>query len=384
MSISTDAWVLYAGEKGAPPERTELRREEFEIDDPGPNEVLASPLYGCLEGNMGHALDRRPIDVPLSRGEEKIVIGNSGIVRVDQCGDEVEKVREGDLAIVLCNGKPDRFGYPEKIWAYDDPGTVGVLAKRTKMGEHHLIPIPKNSKYPLEQWAAFSLRYITAWSNWELAFGTLRLLLSEKDLPEPEVWAWGGGVCLGELALAKHYGCKTAQIASTDDRLTTIESLGIRPVDRREFYDLNFDRKRFRKDEDYTERYLASERVFLSKVREMTGGNLVNIFLDYVGGPVMRPTLKALARQGVIATAGWKEGMMIELVRASECISRHQHLHTHYARYQQGVEAVRFAEEHGWLPPVDSKVYEYDEVPQLFEDYRENKLGWFPIYKVGA
>ena len=40
---------------------------------------------------------------------------------------------------------------------------------------------------------------MTAWSNWELAYGTLRLLLNENDLPHPQVWGWGGGVTLGEL-----------------------------------------------------------------------------------------------------------------------------------------------------------------------------------------
>ena len=384
MTIQSDAWVLYAGEKGAPPKPTQLVRETFEFAEPGPQEALVSPLFGCMEGNMGHSVERKPVDICLQRNEPKVVIGNAGVVRVDKVGAGVTTVREGDTAILFCNGVPDKFGYPERIFGYDAPGTIGVLSKQSKMHEKQLIPIPKNSAYPLEQWAAFSLRYITAWSNWELAYGTLRLLLNEKELPNPEVWGWGGGVSLGQLALAKHHGCKVAQIASTDDRLTTIESLGIRPVDRREFRDLYFDKKKFRVDEDYTQAYTAAEKIFMKKVQEMTGGDMVNIFIDYVGVPVLRATLKVLARQGVLTTAGWKEGMMVELVRASECIARHQHVHTHYARYEQGVAAVEFAEKNGWLPPLDSKVYEYDEIPQLFDDYKNDKVGWFPIFRVGG
>ncbi len=384
MTIKSDAWVLYAGEKGAPPKPTQLVRETFEFAEPGPHEALVSPLFGCMEGNMGHSVERKPVDICLLRNEPKVVTGNAGVVRVDKVGAGVTTVREGDTAILFCNGVPDKFGYPERIFGYDAPGTIGVLSKQSKMHEKQLIPIPKNSAYPAEQWAAFSLRYITAWSNWELAYGTLRLLLNEKELPNPEVWGWGGGVSLGQLALAKHYGCKVAQIASTDDRLTTIESLGIRPVDRREFRDLYFDKKKFRVDEDYTQAYTAAEKIFTRKVEEMTGGNMVNIFIDYVGVPVLRATLKVLARQGVLTTAGWKEGMMVELVRASECIARHQHVHTHYARYEEGVAAVEFAEKNGWLPPLDSKVYEFDEIPQLFDDYKKDKVGWFPIFRVGG
>ncbi len=383
MSITTDAWVLYAGERGAKPEPTELVRESFEFDDPGPHEALVSPLYGCLEGNMGHALDRRPIDVPLSRREEKIVIGNAGVVRVEECGAEVETVSPGDTAIVFCNGTPDEFGYPKRIYAYDQEGAIGLLAKQSKLHGRQLIRIPSDSAYSLEQWAAFSLRYITAWSNWALAYGTLRLLLNEQELPTPEVWAWGGGVCLGEVALAKHFGCAATQIASTDERLATIESLGVRAVDRREFNELRFDKKRFRKDEEYTAKYLAAEDVFVNKVRKLTDGKMVNIFIDYVGAPVFRATLKVLARQGIIATAGWKEGMVLDLVRATECIMRHQHINTHYARYDEGVEAVAFAEKNGWLPPLEDEVYGFDDIPQLFADYRQGTLGWFPIFQIG-
>jgi NADPH:quinone reductase-like Zn-dependent oxidoreductase len=187
---------------------------------------------------------------------------------------------------------------------------------------------------------------------------------------------------MGELGLAKHAGCDVTQVASTDDRLAMIEAQGIRPVDRREFKDLYFDKSRFRKDEDYTKAYTAAEKTFLAKVRDITDGDMVNIFIDFVGAPVFRATLKALAREGVVTTAGWKEGMMIELVRASECIARHQHVHTHYARYSQGVAAVAFAEEHGWLPPADEHVYGWDEVPDLFKDYNAGNTGWFPVYRI--
>ena len=382
MTLKTDAWVLHAGEEGGKPVATRLLRESFEFDEPGPDEALVSPLFGCLEGNMAHAVERRPIDICLARREEKIVIGNSGVVRVERCGSEVTTVNEGDTAIIFCNGTPDAYGYPNQIYAYDTPGTIGVMAKQTKLKEKQLIPIPADTGYSLAQWAAFSLRYVTAWSNWELAYGTLRLLVHKDELPSPRVWGWGGGVTMGELALAKHAGCDVTQIASADERLKTIEQLGIRSLDRRNFMDLYYDKKRFKKDEDYTQKYLASEKAFLSEVKKLTDGEMVNIFIDFVGTPVLRATLKALARQGIITTAGWKEGMMIELVRASECISRHQHINTHYARYSQGIAAVAFGEKNGWLPPVDDQVYGFDDIPQLFKDYHDGNVGWFPIFQI--
>ena len=259
MTLKTEAWVLHAGEKGAPPKRTQLVRETFEFAEPGPEEALVTPLFGCMEGNMGHALDRRPIDICLARGEPKVVIGNAGVMRVDKIGAKVTTCKPGDTAILFCNGDPDQYGYPRRIFGYDTPGTIGMLAKQTKLHQKQIIPVSASSKHSLEEWAAFSLRYVTAWSNWELAYGTLRLLLTPGELPNPQVWAWGGGVSLGTLVLAKHHGCDTTQMASTDEHLATIESQGVRPVDRREFKDLYYDKQRFKTDKEYTDKYLKAE-----------------------------------------------------------------------------------------------------------------------------
>ncbi len=109
---------------------------------------------------------------------------------------------------------------------------------------------------------------------------------------------------------------------------------------------------------------------------------MVHVFVDYIGSPVFRATLKALARQGVVTTAGWKQGMHMSYLRARECIQRHQLIHTHYARYSQAVAAVTYAEEHDWLPHVDDKIYGFDEIPLLVERYRAGQAGMFAVYAV--
>lgn len=381
MTIKTEAWVLYAGDGGSP-QRAELKREEFSFDDISSEEVLARPLFGCWEGNMGHALDRKPVDICRLRGEEKVVFGNAGVLEIIEVGSDVTTVKPGDKAILFCNGVWDRFGYPKKIYGFDCPNTIGVLARKIKLHQKQVIRIPANNKYEMERWAAFSLRYVTAWSNWRLAFGMLRMQLTESELPDPVVWGWGGGVSLAELHLAHLSGCRTFQVNSRPDRNKMATDLGITPIDRNEFPELNYDEKLFKTDPDYKARYMESEKRFLDIVRELTNGQGVNVFLDYVGSPVIRATLKAMARQGVLATAGWKEGMQMWFMRAIECIDRHQHVHTHYARYSEGVQAVNFAVANEWLPTVDSRIYSFDEIPQLAEDYDRGDFTYFPVFKV--
>lgn len=383
--IKTEAWVL-SGAKyktSTKPQVAELVKESFVFSDIAENELLVEPIYGCWEGNMSHAIERSPIDICHERNEERVVIGNAGVVRVLKIGANVKTIKVGQYGVVFCNGISDQFGYPKKIYGYDAPESIGLLAKQTKLNFHQIIPIPAKSNLSLPQWAAFSLRYITAWANWKVAYGCWRQLITELDLISPHVWGWGGGVTLAELTLAKIYGCKTAMIASNDARLNLIKDMGITPIDRRQFNNLDYDECKYQSDPVYQKSYLGAESAFLDLVMRQTDGIGVSIFIDYIGSPVFRATIKALSRQGIVTTAGWKKGMKIPLIRAIECINWHTHVHTHYARYSQGVEAVDFAENHEWAPPITGKIYRWEEIPVLAKNYAAGEINdYFPIFEI--
>jgi NADPH:quinone reductase-like Zn-dependent oxidoreductase len=382
MGRQVDAWVLHAGD-GKKAVRTKLARETIELPALGDHGIRAQPLYGCWEGNMGHALDRLPVDICVQRNEPKVVIGNAGVVKILEVGRRVKNVEPGQRAIIFCTGVEDRWGYPQKIMAYDAPNTMGCLAGEMVMSDRQVIPIPDNTRHTMPQWAAFSLRYVTAWSNWELAHGVFRLLVPHEEYASPNVWGWGGGVTFAELDLARRHGARTVMLSGNPRHLDKIQRLGVTPVDRRSFGEINYDDAKYKNDPEYREVYKGREEAFLAEVRRRTHGEMVQIFLDYVGSPVYRATLKALSREGIIATAGWKEGMEIWHLRAKECIERHQHIYTHYARYQQGVDAVAYAERNDWLPEVDEKsIYSFDRIPELAEDYEAGKTGIFPCFSV--
>jgi len=385
-NITTEAWVIYASrERSTLPQPAELHKEEFSFSDINEHEVLAEPIYGCWEANMSHALDRRPIDICRYREEEKVVIGNAGVVRILKTGGNVTNLKTGDLCIVFCNGIWDEYGFPERILAYDAPHTIGVLAKRMKLHEKQLIKVPEGSPYSLRQWAAFSLRYVTAWANWQRAYGCWKTLWAQDFIGIPQVWGWGGGVSLAELSLARLFGCQAALISSIGERLSLIERMDITPIDRRQFQNLYLDEAKYNSDSTYRKTYQEAEEIFLKIVEEQTDRKGVSIFVDFIGAPVFRATLKALSRQGVITTAGWKHGMLTSTLRAVECMKWHVHVHTHYAQYKQGVEAVNFAEANGWLPPVDGEVFDWENIPLLAQDYRNGKLAtYFPIFRVNS
>jgi NADPH:quinone reductase-like Zn-dependent oxidoreductase len=172
-------------------------------------------------------------------------------------------------------------------------------------------------------------------------------------------------------------------ISADDRRLDRIARAGFTPIDRRPFAGVIHDADRYRADPDYRRTYQEAEGRFVEMVGEMTGGAGVSIFIDFIGLPVLRATLRALGRPGVLATAGWKGGMALSTVRALECMNWHLHAHTHYARYSDGVEAVRFGEENGWLPAAEPEVWEWDDIPELARAHAENRVSsYFPIFRV--
>jgi NADPH:quinone reductase-like Zn-dependent oxidoreductase len=376
--MKAEAYVLYDSSSG----KNGLVHEDFEIGDPRGDEVVAEPLYGAWEGNMAHSLMRRPIDICRHRGEERVIIGNAGVVRVVQCGPEARAFRPGDVALIFSGCELDVYGYPTKILGYDAPGTMGCLATRIRIREKNLIRVPKETRHTLPQWAAFSVRYITGWSNWRLACGAYRLLVTEAQDPSPHVWGWGGGTALATVDLARRAGCRTVMLSGDDARLATIRTVGVEALDRRMFGDLAFDEAKVATESDLRRKYMRAEAAFLACVREKTGGRGAQVFVDNIGGPLVRATMRALSREGVLATCGWKEGMHVSYLRSVACIGRQQHVNTHYATYAEALDAVAYAEKHGWLPPADLAIHAFSDVPALAAEFAENRTGMFPIYKV--
>jgi NADPH:quinone reductase-like Zn-dependent oxidoreductase len=382
--MATQAWTIGAGTAPSPGSAT-LECSDLSIAPPAADEVLVEPLYGCMEGNMLHAVRRQPIDVCVARQEERVVLGNAGVVRVVEVGMDVEGYVPGTIALLCCIGSPDPSGFPSSIFGYDERGSVGMFARLTKLKSWQILPLPSATRHSLPQWAAFSLRYITAWANWQVASRCLSAFRTGTPAKETHVWGWGGGVAFAELSLARLLGYPAAMIASSDIRLARIGEAGLMPIDRRAFADLSYDETLYRSDPAYRERYLAAERHFLATVQEGTDRWGVSIFVEMIGEPVTRATLKGLARPGIITTAGWLRGMSSHHLRAIECIGWHTHVHTHYSRYADAVDAVAFAERTGWMPPKPDRIWDWDDIPEMVAQFGAGALeDYFPVFQVNS
>jgi NADPH:quinone reductase-like Zn-dependent oxidoreductase len=383
--MKVDAWILEPA-KTDNKDLTQLKKGMIELKELGPKDVLVEPIYGCWEGNMGHAVDRNPIDICIARKENQVVIGNAGVVRVLKTGSHLPGINPGQIYMLFSGDTRElpRYNYPIKAYGYDSAGTLGLLAKQTIVHWQQLLPIPTNTRFSLKQWAAFSLRYVTAWGNWKVAHQTYRSMVSEEEAPHPPVWGWGGGVSLATLQLAKAAGYSTTLIASNSNRLSLIETLGINTLDRNQFTDLDYQATLINPSKEQKSRYKHAERTFLNLVKEKTNDHGVAIFVDLIGEPVLKATIKALARPGVLTTAGWKKGMHISYLRATACIQWQAYIHTHYGSLNDAQHAMAYGEANGWMPPIqpDEPIYQWEQVNELLHDFCNGSTNYFPIYQV--
>jgi NADPH:quinone reductase-like Zn-dependent oxidoreductase len=261
---------------------------------------------------------------------------------------------------------------------------MGVLAKRTKLRADMLLPVPRETGYSLAQWSAYA-RYFTAWDNWRVAYRCWLAQMEDQDPGDHLVFGWGGGVVFAELLLACRLGFRVAMTASTDKRLSLLAEHGITPVDRRLFPDLHYDSSA-QSDPESVHRYRTSEKEFLRTISALSGGAGAAIFIDNIGAPLYKATLKALARQGVLTTVGWKHGMRMFSHRASECIKRHLHVNTHIWRRGDSAEIRDYQESTGWIADIDpTAIYGFDDIPLLAEDYSASRIdSYFPLFRVNS
>lgn len=343
--------------------------------------VRISPLYASWEGNMSHAVSGIPVNVCLMRNEPQILVGNSALVRVDEVGPHSRR-KPGELCIIHGAHVCDEHGHMLAAMGFDGAGSMGTIAKSLVISGRKLVPIGLGlDEIDPKAWALFGCKYGTAWSSFEIAVQAFRLYVSEIQKPTLNVWGWGGGTTMATLQLAKILGHKATMIVNGPEKSEEAIAHGIDVLDRREFEDIKYYNPIGRSKEDGV-KYKQAASALLKKIRSKSGPGGVDIFFDYVGDPTMELTSRALGRYGVMATAGWKDGVLTGYNRARASIFRQIHIHTHYCSRRQLVAAVEFAKKNNWLAKR-SLEFSYDEVLTLHEMFNNGKLkSYLPVVKI--
>ncbi len=331
----------------------------------GPSDVHVRVLAVSAEHNIDHATTADTINIAEVRGG-KMFPGNSMTGEVLAVGANVRKFKAGDVVITHCNGGPDEYGFPTRIWGYDAEDSVGWYAKEAVVGEWQLIHAPLGCGLSLWEIAALPLRAPTAYHLWRRALGIYRLKVPYERRALVNVLGFGGGVSELFLQLAKSEGHAAFFCSGSPERRAALEKQGIVGIDQKKF-------DRFKSKDGV--------KAFTAECKKLTGGEQMHLVCDMLRGPVFAAGLAVAARQGVNVSAGWQLSQVVEYNSTLMSVKQVTIDHTHYETIE-GCAAATALYGKVFKPTVHKEIYGWADLPRAHQEMHLNTQTGIPIVRV--
>ena len=286
----------------------------------------------------------------------------SGVVL--RVGPGVTKWKAGDEVVAHClsveledpQGHDDTMMDPQqRIWGFET--NFGGLAQIALVKSNQLMPKPKHLTW--EEAAAPGLVNSTAYRQLVSKNGAA---MKQGDI----VLIWGASGGLGSYAtqMALNGGAIPICIVSSPDKAEICRSMGA---------ELVIDRKaegyKFWKDE-HTQDPSEWKR-FGSKIRELTGGEDIDVVFEHPGRETFGASVYVTKRGGTITTCASTSGYMHEFDNRYLWMNLKRIVGSHFANYREAWEANRLVEK-GLVHPTLSKVYTLEQTGQAALDVHKN------------
>jgi NADPH:quinone reductase-like Zn-dependent oxidoreductase len=344
-----------------------IQLDQLELRDLRPRDVRLRILAASAEHNIEHAALADTVNIADSRGG-KIFPGNSALGEVVEVGSEVTRFRTGDIVITHCNGEPDPYGFPLRIWAYDQPESIGWYAEQAVVGDWQILPAPLDCGLNLWEIAALPLRAPTAYHMWRRAIGIFRIKVGRERLATLNVLGFGGGVSELFLMLARAEGHNAFFCSGSKARREALEKLGIQGIDQMGY-------NRFRERDDVS--------AFRKDCSKLTGGRDFHIVCDMLRGSIFPAGLAVAAREGVNVSAGWQLSTQLSYNSALLSVKQITLDHMHYETIA-GCEAATELYGKVFKPTIHREIYPFAELGRAFQEMHRNEQTGIPIIRVAA
>jgi NADPH:quinone reductase-like Zn-dependent oxidoreductase len=253
-----------------------------------------------------------------------------------------------------------------RIWAYDQPESIGWYAEEAVVGEWQLVPAPLDCGLNLWEIAALPLRAPTAYHMWRRALGIFRVKVGREHLSRLNVLGFGGGVSELFLMLAKAEGHNAFFCSGSPERRAHLEKLGIAPIDQQVFH-------RFASRDDL--------KAFGAEIKKRSGGEGMHIVCDMLRGPVFAAGIQAAAREGVNVSSGWQLDKSINYDSAGASVKQLTLDHTHFETIS-GVDAATKLYGSVFKPTVHKEIYKFEDLPRAMAEMHRNTQTGIPIIRV--
>ncbi len=368
-AITADAVAREAERAGGDYDKVDVAKiiklDELELRALGPRDVKLKILAASAEHNVGHAALADTVNITAARGG-KIYPGNSAVGEVMEVGPEVTRFKQGDIVLTHCNGEPDAYGYPLRIWGYDMPDSIGWYSEAAVVGDWQLVQAPLDCGLSLWEIAALPLRAPTAYHLWRRAIGIFRVKVPREQRAVVNAMSFGGGVGELFLMLAKAEGHNAYFCSGSPERRAALEKLGITGIDQKAF-------NRFKGKDDI--------KAFNKECKRLTNDEGMHLVCDMLRGPVFDAGLAVAARCGVNLSAGWQLSQVVTYNSTLMSVKQVTIDHTHYETIT-GVAAATELYGKVFKPTVHKEVYAFEDLPRCMAEMVKNVQTGIPIIRI--
>lgn len=358
--------------------RKSLHVDEVPLPELGPGEALVAVMASAINYNTVWTSIFEPVstfgflerygresDLGKRHDLPYHIVGSdlSGVVL--QVGAGVTKWKPGDRVVAHClsveleasDGHNDTMLDPsQRIWGFET--NFGGLADVAMVKANQLMPKPEHLTW--EEAASPGLVNCTAY----------RQLVSRNggDMKQGDnVLIWGASGGLGGFATqyALNGGATPICVVSNEEKANIARSMGAELIINRSEEDYRF------WNEDGTQQNPKEWKRFGAKIRELTGGEDIDIVFEHPGRETFGASVYVTRKGGTITTCASTSGYMHEYDNRYLWMNLKRIISSHFANYRESWEANRLIAK-GMIHPTLSRTYSLEDVGQAALDVHHN------------
>jgi crotonyl-CoA reductase len=357
--------------------RTSLHLDDVPLPELGPGEALVAVMASAINYNTVWTSIFEPVSTfsflerygrvsPLGKRHDLPyhIVGSdlSGVVLKTGLG--VHAWKPGDEVVAHClsvelespDGHNDTMMDPEqRIWGFET--NFGGLAEIALVKSNQLMPKPAHLTW--EEAASPGLVNSTAY----------RQLVSRNGAGMKQgdnVLIWGASGGLGGFATqyALNGGAVPVCVVSSEEKAEICRRMGAELIINRTEADYRF-------WTDETTQDPKEWRRLGSDIRELTGGEDVDIVFEHPGRETFGASVYAARKGGTIVTCASTSGFLHEYDNRYLWMNLKRIIGSHFANYRESWEANRLIAK-GMIHPTLSRTYPLDQVGQAALDVHHN------------
>jgi crotonyl-CoA reductase len=357
--------------------RKSLHVEDVALPELGPGEAYVAVMASAINYNTVWTSIFEPVSTfsflerygkssPLAKKHDLPyhVVGSDLAGVVLATGPGVHAWQPGREVVAHClsvelespEGHNDTMLDPEqRIWGFET--NFGGLAQIALVKANQLMPKPAHLTW--EEAASPGLVNSTAYRQLVSRNGA-----GMKQGDNVLIWGASGGLGGYATQFALNGGATPVCVVSSDDKAEICRKMGAELIIDRRAEDF-----RFWKDE--TTQDQKEWRRFGKRIRELTGGEDVDIVFEHPGRETFGASVFAARKGGTIVTCASTSGYMHEYDNRYLWMNLKRIIGSHFANYREAWEANRLIAK-GQIHPTLSRTYAMDDVGQAAYDVHKN------------